>query len=417
MKILGIIAEYNPFHNGHKYHLNKSLKITGATHTIAVMSGNFLQRGEPALFDKWERAKMCIKEGLDLVIELPTIYACNSAEFFAKGSISILNSLNIVDYICFGSESGKIENLKNIADILCDEPKEYKLLLKKYLNTGITFPKARELALKEYLKQFSILNMKEDVLNSPNNILAIEYLKALKQLNSSIKPITIERIKADYNSDKFYENICSATAIRKFLLNNLDKIDTLKNVIPENSFEILIDNILKSKGPIFIHDLEQIIFYKLRTASPNDLKQIHDINEGLENRLKKACLISNSLKELIDNIKTKRYALTRIQRILINSLINITKSDIELIKKDFQPKYLRILGFSKKGTDIIKMIKKSCDIPIITNLKQYYPQDKIAKRILEIDIISSDIYSLLYKNKSMRRGSYDYIKKPYIDFK
>lgn len=412
MKVLGIIAEYNPFHNGHKFHLKKSMLITGATHVIAVMSGNFLQRGEPALLDKWTRAEIAIKEGIDLIIELPTIYACNSAEFFAKGSISLLNALNVVDFISFGSENGEIDKLNIVANLLANEPDKFKNILKSYLDTGIVFPKARQKAIQKFLESSYDLN---SILSNPNNILGIEYLKALKQINSNITPVTIKRIKADYNATEINGNICSATAIRKLLLKNPDNINALKNVLPQNSFDILYNNILDGKGPNFIQDLEQIILFTLRTIPKEKLKYIHDVNEGLENRLKKAAINSNNFNILIQNIKTKRYALTRIQRILMKTLINITKSDIELFKDNFTPKYLRILGFSKKGAELLRVIKEVSEVPIITNLNQYVPQDLQASRILEIDTTASDIYSLLYKNISIRRGGYDYLRKPYIN--
>ena len=187
MKIVGLITEYNPFHNGHLYHLEKSKSITGCDYTVSVMSGNFLQRGEPALTDKWIRAKMAIDNGVDLVIELPTLYACQSAEFFAYGAIKLLDSLNVIDYVSFGSEVGSIKDLKKIASILVNEPKEFKDILRDTLKLGIAFPKARSQALKKYLtlKNITIDNV-EDILNNPNNILGIEYIKALLKIDSKI---------------------------------------------------------------------------------------------------------------------------------------------------------------------------------------------------------------------------------------
>jgi len=411
MKVVGLITEYNPFHNGHKYHLERSKELSGASHSIAVMSGNFLQRGEPALLDKWERAKIAVKEGVDLVIELPTVFSCNSAEFFALGSINLLNSLNIVDYICFGSELGDLNKIDLVSDLLVNEPKEFKAFLKKYLSMGYTFPLARQKAINQYLDD-DFENIK--TLSSPNNILGIEYLKALKLLNSKIKPLTIKRIKADYNSTEINGEICSATAIRNLLEKNCSALEVIKNVVPINSYITIEEVISEGRGPIFARDLEQIIFYKLRTAAIDQLNSIHDINEGLENRLKKGALISTNYDSLIKFLKTKRYTLTRLQRVLIKTIIGITKDDIALLTKTRDSNYIRVLGFSDKGADLLKKIKQASSVPIITNLKRFSPQNEYAKRMLEIDLIATDVYTLLYKNLNFSKGGLDYIKKPFI---
>lgn len=412
MKVVGLITEYNPFHNGHKYHLDKSKELTSASHTIAVMSGNFLQRGEPALLDKWERGRIAVKEGVDLVIELPTIYSCNSAEFFASGSINLLDSLNIVDYVCFGSEGGNLKNINLISDLLVDEPPKFKSNLKEHLNKGCPFPVARENAIREYLGD-NIENINS--LNSPNFILGIEYLKALKFLNSTITPLTIKRIKADYNSTEIKDEICSATAIRNLLEESLEHINMIKNVVPSNSYEMINNAIQKGKGPIFIKDLEQIILYKLRFASTNDLKSIHDVVEGLENRFKKAAKLSTNYHDLMQHLKTKRYTMTRLKRILIKAILGISKRDVNTLAKNSKPQYIRVLGFNNRGAELLKIIKQTSSLPIITNLKRFNPQNQYSKRMMEIDLIATDIYSLLYKDKKLSRGGYDYIKKPFID--
>lgn len=411
MKVVGLITEYNPFHNGHKYHLEKSKEMTGASHSITVMSGNFLQRGEPSLLDKWERAKIAVKEGVDLVVELPTIYSCNSAEFFAFGGISLLNSMNIVDSICFGSEHGELESIDLISDLLIKEPKEFKVILKKHLDVGLTFPLARQRAIDEYLGK-GIMDNK--LLSLPNNILGIEYLKAIKLLNSAIKPFTIERIKADYNSTDINGEICSATAIRTLLEKNCNDLDIMSRVVPSHSYKVVRDAIQTGKAPAFSKNLWQIILYKLRTISTDKLMDIHDINEGLENRLKKGAAISTNYEELMEYLKTKRYTRTRLQRALIKTIIGITKEDVESLSKTKGPQYIRVLGFSDRGADLLKKMKKTSAIPIITNLKRYKPQDIYAKRMLEIDTIATDIYTLLYKDKSLSIGGLDYIEKPFI---
>ena len=233
--VLGIISEYNPFHNGHLYHLIESKRITHSDYSIAIMSGNFTQRGEVSIIDKWSKAQMAIENGIDLVIELPTLYAISSAENFASGAIKILDSLGIVDYISFGSESNDISILQDIASVLCSEPNEYKTLLSHELSKGESFPKAREKALMMYLNN---VRRFANVLSSPNNILGIEYLKALKNQNSHIEPITIKRKDSNYNDNTISASskFSSATAIRNACFRR--NLDVLKNVMPKSSCEI-----------------------------------------------------------------------------------------------------------------------------------------------------------------------------------
>jgi predicted nucleotidyltransferase len=212
MKVLGIVAEYNPFHNGHLYHIQKSKEATGCDYVVCVMSGNFIQRGEPALLNKWARAEMALINGVDLVIELPVYYSLASAEFFAFGSVKLLDSLGIIDCLCFGSESGTIKELDMFADVFINEPESYKMFLSKNLKLGYSFPKSRSIALSEFLSTSGINDQKLDELSKSNNILGIEYIKALKRISSAIKPYTIERIGTGYRSEKALGKIASATA-------------------------------------------------------------------------------------------------------------------------------------------------------------------------------------------------------------
>ena len=236
--VLGIISEYNPFHNGHLHHLSTSKKLTGCDYTIAIMSGNFTQRGSTSIIDKWEKTKIALANGIDLVIELPLLYSISSAENFADGAIKILNSLGIVDYLSFGAETSDINILNRIADILYFEPKEYKTILSHELNKGLSFPKARENALLMYLNDIRTYS---NILSSPNNILGLEYLKALKKHNSFIKPICIPRFESEYNSTNFSNNIASSTAIRNLVKNK--SFDIIKDLVPSDAYSILMDNI------------------------------------------------------------------------------------------------------------------------------------------------------------------------------
>ncbi len=292
MKVAGLIVEYNPFHNGHLYHLEQSKKLTGADCIVCIMSGNFIQRGEPALVNKWARAKMALLSGADLVIELPLVYAMSSAEFFAYGAVSILNSLNIVDYLCFGSESGSIDELDNIADILVWEPQAYKELLKNHINKGISFPSARQKALADYL---NIGSASLNILSESNNILAVEYLKALKRTESQITPVTIKRINNTYNTCDLTGNISSATAIRRNFFNLIGAQicgDTSPDTSPEISAEISAalthtsSTILKSefeagRGPIFSQYYENLIICLLRKMDKKEISLLPYVSEGM----------------------------------------------------------------------------------------------------------------------------------------
>ena len=390
-KILGIIAEYNPFHNGHFYHLEKSKKITNYDYTIAIMSGNFTQRGSTSIIDKWEKTKIALSNGIDLVIELPTLYAISSAENFADGSIKILNSLGIVNYLSFGSECPDIKILDKIADVLYIEPDNYKLLLSQELKKGLSFPKARENALSLYCKDTSFSN----ILNCPNNILAIEYLKALKKYKSSITPICIERFKTEHSSTEFSKSFASSTAIRN-LINN-KKFDIIKNLVPSSSYSIIMENIKKGS---FISDLnifEKEIIYLIRKMNIEDIRNLPDVSEGLEFSIKKASNLCNNISDFFNIVKSKRYTYTRIQRILLYALLGITKSDIE-VSKNTTP-YIRVLGFNDNGKNLISSISKT-NPNIITSVNKFVNCNKNPDLdlILSKDIFASNVYNIGFKS-------------------
>ncbi|KXG76004.1 nucleotidyltransferase [Thermotalea metallivorans] len=410
MKVLGLITEYNPFHNGHKYHLEESKRITGATHTIAVMSGNFLQRGEPAITNKWFRAEMAVREGIDLVIELPFAYACNSAEYFAFGAVSLLHHLNIVDFLCFGSEEGNMEKLKKICRILVQEPEDYQQYLKQFLSQGLPFPKAREQALARYFMDESIGTL----LQSPNNILGVEYIKSLLKLNSPIQPFTIKRIKAPYHSREIIHDICSATAIRSYLSCADCDIRSLSKVMPPGSFHAFARSLETGFGPIRYSDFDTLILYNLRRISTEDLRKIQDIGEGLENRIKAAAIKSTSVHELFSAIKTKRYTMTRLQRILIHSLLGLQKNHVCSFNRSGGAQYGRILAFSQNSGELIRVLKKKSAIPIVTNINKESLTTDVAKQMLAFDLMATDIYSLAYPKMENRRGGWDYSQKPFI---
>ena len=404
-KVLGIVAEYNPFHNGHLYQLNYSKKITNSKYSVAVISGNFTQRGSTSLIDKWSKAEMAIKNGIDLIIELPLLYSISSAENFADGAIKILNSLGIVDYISFGTESGDISSLKTISDILVSEPEKYKSFLTAELNMGLSFPKARANALSMYLHNSKV---NANILSSPNNILGVEYLKALKKYNSSIIPLTLKRTSVDYNETTYKNNIASSTAIRNIVKNK--KFDILSKVIPQSSFSLINENI---KNGHIVPDLsvfEKEIIYNLRKMSIKDISNLPDVNEGLEYSIKKAVNSCNTIDELLSNIKSKRYTITRLQRILLYSLLEITKDDMDISKK-ITP-YIRILGFNNNGKYLLsKIAKENPNLEIITSVKKFLDSSNnyYSKKLLKKDILATNIYTLGYAKNS--NGNLDYTHK------
>ena len=401
-KIIGIIAEYNPFHNGHLYHLEKSLQSTHSSYSVAVISGNFTQRGSTSLVDKWTKTEMAIKNGIDLVLELPLLYSISSAENFAEGAIKILDSLKVVDYLSFGSETSDISTLNMIADILYKEPKAYKNILSHELSKGLSFPKARENALLMYLNDIRRFS---NILSCPNNILGIEYLKALKKLKSPITPITVERYNAGYHDTTYNGNVASATAIRNIVKNN--GWDILRKVIPENTFSTLIENIKVGHVVPDLSVFEKQIIYNLRQMSIPQIAELPDVSEGLENAIKNTANSCNSVVEFLNIIKSKRYTNTRIQRILLYALLGITKKDIALSKKAMP--YIRVLGFNNKGKYLISEIAKANPkLEIITSVKKYMDtsNNKNSKYLLEKDIWATNVYTLGYEYDSWNNLDY-----------
>ena len=343
-RVLGIIAEYNPFHNGHLYHLNKSKELTGAESVICVMSGNFTQRGDTSIVDKWSKAEMALASGVDLVIELPTVYSVSSAERFAYGSVKILNNLKIVDTLSFGSECGNIDILKEFADILIREPKDYKLLLSHELSKGISYPRARENALMMYVNN---VRKYANILSNPNNILGIEYLKALKLLNSKITPVTVERSSVAYNSVKTSGDFASSTGIRKMLAEN----ENIKPYIPFETYEIIEKHLKYGKIVPDISVFEKEILYTFRRMTLSEIASLPDVSEGLENRIKSAANTTSNLADFITKVKSKRYTLTRLQRIMLCAILVIPKLQVEEFDK--VTPYVRVLGMTERRKNSI----------------------------------------------------------------
>lgn len=353
MKVTAIICEYNPFHKGHQFHIQEARRQTGADAIVAVMSGNFVQRGDAAVFSKELRAKAAILGGADLVLELPTAYATGSAEFFATGAVKILDSLGIVDCLSFGAETPDTEKLSKIAELLIAEPTEFANALKAYSKSGLSFPAARAMAVGEILADDT-----KTILSAPNNILGIEYCKALLKLHSSIKPIAAARTGAGHNSNAADGGIASATLIRELLLQGKQSEAFL--YMPDFAKE-LFENV----PPHSVKELEEAILCELLKISADKLKDFSDVTEGLENRIKNAVLTSVTLDELINTVKTKRYTRSRIQRILLSVFLGITDND-----RRTSPKYIKVLAHNEFGQKLIAAAKKTAALPIIRNTSQ-----------------------------------------------
>ncbi len=405
MKISGIIVEYNPLHNGHLFHINKTKELTSSDIVIAVMSGNFNQRGIPSVIDKWTKTKLALQNGVDIVLELPAVYALASAEFFASGAVSLLNSLGVVDSLCFGSESGDVEFLNTIANVLVHEPEEYKTILKAELDKGLLFPKARSLALIDYLSTRTNYNHEDLIvqLNSSNNILGIEYIKSLKKLNSQIIPYTLKREGGSYNSSNLNNIFSSATSIRKALKEN-HNLSNLENHVPSNVYKEFMT--LRRENYTFPFDnmMYSSIRYKALASRNNYFEQLPDVSEGLHNKILNSLKESTSYEECISSIKSKRYTYTRISRILCQYFLDFYDYDIVNMRKASCP-YARILGFTQRGSTALKSIKYNSSIPLYSKLP------KEAPAALELDLQCTRGYSIL--NPSIRHNE-DRLRSPII---
>ena len=380
MQVSAIICEYNPFHTGHKYQIDSIRENMEDVAIVCVMSGDFVQRGDVAIIDKHTRAKIAVENGSDLVLQLPTFFSTQVAEIFASGSVSLINSLGCVDFLCFGSESGDIEKLYERAN--SDTDKE---ILRQSLKNGNSFASS-------YFESESMMNMS-------NDILATEYVKALQNMKSKIRPYIIKRQGANYNDKGLNEKFSSATAIREsFKKGDISKIDSF---IPSGSKSYF--DIIK-----FDDDFFELIKYAI-ISKKDRLGEIFEIGEGLENRILSKIEVTKDMEELIRNIKSKRYTYTRIRRILFNILLDIKKEEIQEIKRrNFYIPYIRVLAFNDRGREVLKEIKKIGNINIINKVANHSVQDAYEKMLFEKDILATKIYNISKKS----RHSDDYKTTP-----
>ncbi len=373
----GIVAEFNPFHNGHK-HIVDTLKANDENTVTAVMSESFVQRGECACMSPYERTKAALSSGVDLVLSLPVPYATASAERFALGGVTVLGSLGCIDALGFGSECGDVECLTKCAKAITAE--EFSPLLENRLSEGLSFPTARQSALRDmYGDAFA------DALSSPNDLLGVEYIKAIEKNNYPIKPVAIKRVGVSHDSQEINVNFCSASAIRSFL----KKGEAYEGFMPKESFEILSDAISSDNAPADFGKLETTIVYKLRTMTPEDFKKIPDVNEGLEYRFFEAVRNSVTLSEILEKVKTKRYTHSRLRRIVLCALLGITDEYTNI-----PVPYIRVLGFNEKGAEVLKQAKNTATLPIVSKSSDFKFLDDNAQKIFELECKARDIFSL-----------------------
>lgn len=371
MKVAGIIAEYNPFHNGHAL-LAQKAREAGATHVVAVMSGNFVQRGEPAIMHHSVRTRAALESGVDLVLQLPSVYAVSSAQSFARAGAEILDGTGCVDWLVFGSECGSTEMIAEAAELVYSD--EIKPLITAELEKGITFAAARENALRKINPGFA------DIIQSPNNILGVEYAAALKKIGSKISPVTFARVGAEHDSKEASGSIASASMIREAVKSGGNFAD----FVPEKAAELYSDAALSD-----IKLIENAILYKMKTTTAQALSLAPDVSEGIENRIVSAAKEAKSLDGLYSIAKTKRYTHARIRRIIMNHFLCVTAADLAL-----PVPYIRVTGFNEKGAELIRMMKNTAKLPVITKAADIPQAGENAQRIFSLECTAGEIFSL-----------------------
>ncbi|MGM0840852.1 MAG: nucleotidyltransferase [Bacillota bacterium] len=391
MKATGVVVEYNPFHNGHLHHLRETRNATGADIVVAVMSGHFLQRGEPALVSKWSRTRMALEAGVDVVIELPYCFATQHAEIFSRGAISLLDSIGCESF-CFGSEDGDIDTFEKTVVFIEANREQYNTYISRFIREGMSYPSALAKAFQTLGNGDSVID-----LSKPNNILGFHYMEARNQIHSSLKAYTITREAAGYHDQHFSSpSIASATSIRKniFTSEGDHKIDSY---LPSTSVDQLAQYQLEYGGFHRWENYWTILQYKLLSSSKEELKEIYEVEEGIENRMKECVKTSTSFEEFMTKLKTKRYTWTRLQRMLLHILTNTRKE--EMRNRHASPSYIRLLGMNKMGREFLHSKKKEMPLPLISKLSSANQSD------IELDVRAAEIFSLGLKNASARKKS------------
>ncbi|WP_404462138.1 nucleotidyltransferase [Sutcliffiella horikoshii] len=406
MKSLGVIVEYNPFHNGHLFHLTESKRLTGAEVVIAVMSGQFLQRGEPALVSKWTRTKMALSNGIDIVVELPYAFATQKAEVFASGSISILSGLKC-DNVCFGSEQGNIQDFERTIRLMNEHKDTYDRFVQEYSAQGYSFPKASSLAF------LRLTENSEKVLDltKPNNILGFHYVKAIQEQKSSMQPCTIERTGAGYHDPEFNDSpIASATSIRKHLFDHSGNIEKVQRFVPRPTYDLL-GHYKQHVGSFHQwEDYFTLLKYRILCSTPSELSEIYEVEEGLEHRLIQTMKESSSFHEFMTKLKTKRYTWTRLQRMCTHLLTNTKKDTMLDVSASKQSEYIRLLGMSKRGQAYLKQIKKETEIPILSKVSG------VENSMLDMDIRATNTYAMKFGEPARSDWMLQEFSKPPIRY-
>jgi predicted nucleotidyltransferase len=408
MVVCGIVAEYNPFHRGHLYHIEETRRTVGGGDcaVVAVMSGNYVQRGDFAIFNKHARAEAAcnVPGGPDLVMELPTPYSVASAERFSASAVYILDMCGVVSHLSFGSEAGDIQSLKEIADFIDTE--EFSQYLEAELEGGTLYPAARQRAVEKKLGDRSGL------IRSPNNILAVEYLRALSRFGSAMKPVTIKRAGAGHDSSLPEIGIASASHIRSMIFGG--EIQAAMRYVPGEAAGIFAREISAGSGPISMDSGDQTILSQLRRMSAEDLGKYSDAGEGLNHRINRALKRAGSVREAADLAKTKRYTHSRIRRILVRAYLGIT-SEWESV----MPPYIKVLAFNDTGRELLKAMKKTSRLPVIikpADARRLYGDDradgKTIKKLFETEVLATDLYMLLCPSPDFRRAGYELLTSP-----
>ena len=392
MRVVGIIAEYNPLHNGHIYHLERARAKSGADYCIVVLSGNFVQRGEAACTDKFSRTAWALRGGADLVLELPSLYAVSPAERFAAGGVRTLAGTGVVTDLAFGCESPDLQTLYQISDIIASEPPALQEAIKKHLSLGKSYPRARYDALAEYGVPQNMLS----AIAQPNNILAVEYLNAIRQYAPAIEPLPIERVGTSYHSEEIAGEFASATAIRKAIIEGRhDILGTMPNFV---GGPLLYDEhfIIPQEA------LSEVVLYAIRRMSAEELANLPDVGEGFENVLYRSVRQARTLSEFYELIKTKRYTLARCRRIAISALLGITAEQMKKTMLSREGSYLKVLGFQKKARPLISEIAKRKTAPLILRNSDLEECSALVRRNVETDMLSTDILSYVSSQEIKR---------------
>lgn len=407
MKVVGVIVEYNPLHNGHVHHLEEARRLSGADAVVAVMSGPFLQRGEPAIVGKRARTEMALHASADLVFELPVAYAVQPAEWFAFGAVSLLDRTGVVDTLCFGSESGDLDSLQRIARVLAVEPAGLREDIARRLREGASYPAAYAGAAAALAPGGVEADAAAALLGQPNNSLGLHYLIALQRLGSAIMPLTAARTGAAYHEATPGPGaIASATAVRRLLLANGP--DAAAPYVPEAALAILRREWQEGRAPVHWERLARPLLHIAATRRAPELARIADVTEGLEHRLGRALaqLPEPSVEALLAALKTKRYTRTKLQRMLTHVLLNHGKEELSSMSLSEGPGYLRVLGFNATGQTLLKRMKKTASLPVVMKPSGFtHPH-------LEMDIQAQAAYALAYEQTSSRMMFSDFFEPP-----